>query len=483
VLGAAVDDLYDMKEFGQAIANGQRLLDAYPQADASIRRSTWIAVAHSFFEIAEFAQAEQAYTHALEMTAPDDDSHQVIVDNLAASIYKQGEQANVAGDYRAAADHFLRITQLTPDAKIRPAAEYDAGAALIRLEDWARAAKVLEAFRDAHPDHELNREATKQIAFVRRQEGNLSRAAEEYERVARESDDPELRREAMLQAGDLYEDAKDLDRALAVYLAYVEAFPTPLETAIETRFGIAEIYRTTHDETAYREQLHEIIAIDQAAGTERTDRTRYLAARSALVLAEDLYQRFDEVALAQPFDQSLKQKQQRMDEALDALGHLVNYEVAEVTAAATFYIAQVYSHFSQAMLDSERPADLDPAELQEYELALEEEAYPFEEKAIEAHEKNLELMASGIYNAWIEKSLAQLAVLVPGRYAKFEASSGMIGSLDGYDYHLPRARQGDAHPTTPDGAAPSNEPPREPKSGSETQAFRIERDAAFGRAS
>jgi len=479
VLGAAVDDLYDMKEFGQAIANGQRLLDAYPQADASIRRATWIAVAHSFFEIAEFAQAEQAYTHALAMTADDDDSRQTIVDNLAASIYKQGEQAKLAADYRSAADHFLRITQVAPDAKIRPAAEYDAGAALIQLEDWAQAASVLEAFRDTHPDHELNREATKQIAFVRREEGNLSRAAEEYERVARESDDPELRREAMLQAGDLYEDAEDLDRALAVYLAYVEAFPAPLETAVETRFGIAEIYRKTHDEAAYREQLREIVSSDQAAGSERTDRTRYLAARSALVLAEDLCQRFDEVALVLPFAESLKQKQQRMDEALGALGQLVDYEVAEVTAAATFYIAQLYSHFSQAMLDSERPADLDPAELQEYEIALEEEAYPFEEKAIEVHEKNLELMGSGIYNPWIEKSLAQLAVLVPGRYAKFEASSGMIASLDGYDYRAPRQRPGDAPQAKPDGETPSDAPPQAPKPGSETQASNVERDASF----
>ena len=85
-------------------------------------------------------------------------------------------------------------------------------------------ASVLEAFRDTHPDHELNREATKQIAFVRREEGNLSRAAEEYERVARESDDPELRREAMLVITSysihytkLYEDlARDLRPARCV---------------------------------------------------------------------------------------------------------------------------------------------------------------------------------------------------------------------------------------------------------------------------
>ena len=42
--------------------------------------------------------------------------------NLAASIYKQGERANEQANYRAAADHFLRIKQVAPTAKIRAAA-------------------------------------------------------------------------------------------------------------------------------------------------------------------------------------------------------------------------------------------------------------------------------------------------------------------------------------------------------------------------
>jgi len=474
VLGAAIDDLYDMKNFDRAIATGQRLIEAYPEADPSILRSAWVAIAHSLFDIADFTEAEQAYERVLEMTLTDDDSRQAIVDNLAAAIYKQGEAANLAEDYRSAADHFLRITQAAPTSEIRPAAEYDAGAALIRLEDWAGAAAVLEAFRGTHPDHELSRDATKQIASVRREEGNLSRAAQEYERVAREAEDAELRGEAMLLAGELYEDSEEMDRALAVYLAYVDEFPTPIEIAVETRFTIAEIYRTTQDEAAYREQLRSIVAIDDAAGEERTDRVRYLAARSALVISEDLVRRSDEVELAQPFEQNLLEKQQRMDEALKALSDLVGYEVAEVTAAATFYMAELYSDFGRAMLESERPADLDPTELQDYEMVLEEEAFPFEEKAIEVHEKNLELMASGIYNAWIEKSLGELAVLVPGRYAKFETSSGLIASLDAYEYRIPHVRGSDTEGTEFDGAAESDESSLEPGSGSDAEAVHEE---------
>jgi hypothetical protein len=116
--------------------------------------------------------------------------------------------------------------------------------------------------------------------------------------------------------------------------------------------------------------------------------------------------------------------------------------VGEVTAAATFYMAEVYSNFGRTLLESERPSSLNGAALQKYEDQLEEEAFPFEEKAIKVHEKNLELMSGGkLYNAWIEKSLGRLAQLMPGRYAKAEISSGYLASIDRYAYRSPSWRE------------------------------------------
>lgn len=437
VLAAAAEDLYDMKGFAPARDAGRKLIERFPTAAASVRRTAWLVVAHSSFDLAEFPEAEQAYTQVLEATSPSDEARPALVENLAASIYKQGEKANELADYRAAADHFLRVKQVAPTSKIRAGAEYDAGAALVRLQDWKGAAQVLDEFRRAHPEHELQKEATKQIAFVYRQAGELSQSAGEYERVATESATPELRAEALLLAGDLHEQSKSVDRALDVYSRYVEQFPKPVEPAVETRFKIAEIHKNRNDDVRYRHELAEIVRVDAAAGNERTDRTRTLAARSALVLAEPLYTSFVAVKLRQPFEKSLQEKQRGMDAALNAFSKLVPYEVGDVTAAATFYMAEVYADFSRALLESERPAGVDAAALRKYEDQLEEEAFPFEEKAIQLHEKNLELMTNGVYVAWTEKSLARLAVLKPGRYAKSEISSGFMGSLDHYEYRKP----------------------------------------------
>ncbi|HEY0684823.1 MAG TPA: tetratricopeptide repeat protein [Steroidobacter sp.] len=439
VLGAAADDLYELKDFKPALAAAQKLIERYPAAELPVLRSAWTVAAHASVELAEYPQAELAYTRVLELTPENDEKRAALVDNLAASIYKQGEAANTAQDYRTAANHFLRIKQAAPTSKIRAAAEYDAGAALIRLEDWTAAADVLDAFRRTYPEHELNREATKQIAFVYRQSGQVARAASEYERIATEADKPELRGEALLLAGDLHEQGKNTERALAAYLAYVKEFPKPLDLGVETRFKIAELYKNASDIARYHEQLQQIVSIDAAAGAERTNRTRTLAAGSALVLAEQLYAQFASVKLMQPFERSLQLKQQRMDAAMKSLSALVDYQVGEVTAAATFYMAEVYYGFNRSLVESERPKDLQASQLQDYELALEENAFPFEEKAIGVHEKNLELIRSGIYNEWIEKSLAKLAQLMPARYAKTELSSGFLGSLDRYAYRTPSA--------------------------------------------
>lgn len=77
-------------------------------------------------------------------------------------------------------------------------------------------------------------------------------------------------------------------------------------------------------------------------------------------------------------------------------------------------------------------------ELEQYELAMEEQAYPFEEKAIHVHESNLKLITRGVYNAWIDKSLRKLAEFVPARYDKPEETSGIVSSLETYIYEIDR---------------------------------------------
>ena len=475
VLGAAADDLYSLQEFSPAIDAAQWLIDRYPESETPLLRSAWLVVANSSIDLSLYQQSESAYMQVLNMTAADDESRPAIVDGLAASIYKQGEEAQLAEDYRGAADHFLRVKAVTPDSTIRSAAEYDAAAALIQLEDWAGASGVLEEFRATHTQHELSREATKQLAYVYREAGEIAQSAREHERMAAESEDPEMARDALLTAGSLYDEAGETTEAVRVFESYIAIYPEPLDLAMETRNRLAKIFESQADYDRYYAQLRDIVAADAAAAGNRTDRSRFLAGHAALELATIGYQAFLELRLVQPFEQSLATKQQSMDAVLASLEALVEYQVADVTAAATFYIAETYFEFSQALLESERPSGMSGSELAAYELVIEEEAYPFEERAIEIHEANFELLASGVHNSWIQNSLDKLAELMPGRYAKAEISTGFVGSINSYAYREPNAPAIALDPETSIGAVLESEPTT-PVTAENQTSVRLEHD-------
>lgn len=436
VLGAAADDLYAMEEYEQALSAAGKLIADFTAADVNVRRSAWLVVAHSSYELALYSEAEKAYVETLELLPEDDKSRAGLNDNLAAAIYKQGEQAKALEDYGTAADHFLRIGVMAPDSGIRATAEYDAAAALIQLKDWGRAATVLSSFRASFPEHKLQPEVTKKIAYVYREDGKLSLAAGEYEQIEKESDDDQIRREALLVAAELHEQAGVDIQALEVYRRYVGYFPKPVEINLETRNKIAEILKKQQKRQQYLEELRKIVALDAAAGSGRTDRTRFLAASAALTLTERSYKKFLAIKLVKPFKTNLRKKQKQMKIAIKEFGSLLDYGVGEVTAGATFYLAEIYAHFSKALMESERPQGLTPQELEEYEFAIEEQAYPFEEKAISVHQSNLELMSRGVYNQWIDKSIERLAVFMPARYAKPEEESAIITSLETYRFEI-----------------------------------------------
>jgi len=130
-----------------------------------------------------------------------------------------------------------------------------------------------------------------------------------------------------------------------------------------------------------------------------------------------------------------------MKVATQEFSKLLDYEVGLVTSAATFYLAEIYTDFSRDLKESERPKDLSPAEREEYELAIDDQAYPFEEKAIATHKSNLDLISRGVYNEWIEKSLQKLAKFVPARYDKKEEESAVITSPDTYLFAVKRQEE------------------------------------------
>lgn len=425
----SAEQLLALNEPARAAAVAQQVIEA-GTASAEQLRVAWTVSAHAHFDLEDYLQAEQGYQQVLARLPRDADARPAMTERLAAAIYKQGEAANAAGDTAVAVGHFLRVRTAAPTAGSVATAEYDAAAGLLSLQRWAEAAEVLERFRKDYPDDPRQSEVTRRLANAYLAEAQPLQAAAEFERIGASHGEPALRREALWQAAELYANAGESPRAIGVYTDYVRQFPQPVEPAIEARQRIAGHYRQAGNTGQQRHWLQAIITADRAAGMERTERTRFLAAQASFTLAESLYLDYRAVRLRQPLKQSLAAKKHKMETALRAYEQAADYQVAELSTAATYRTAEIYSDLAAALLDSERPADLAGEALEQYDLLLEEQAYPFEEQAISLHEANAARLDAGLYNAWIGKSLSRLAALVPARYAKLERSVTYVEAID-----------------------------------------------------
>jgi tetratricopeptide (TPR) repeat protein len=402
-----------------------------PPVKAGLARTAWTVIAHSQFDLNRFPEAEQGYYELLPLTPSDDtEARRQINDRIASAIYKQGELARDSGDLEAAVVHFMRLGQAVPDSAVRETAEYDAAAALINLQAWDRASSVLQAFRSDWPESRFSADVTQKLAVTYMESGRSAEAAREFERIAdADTGSDEVRREALWKAAELYRDGNQPGSEEQVLARIVDRYPTPVAESIEGRFRLLQLADARGDHRARQIRLQDIVRADLSAGAERSDRTRYLAAKATLDLAEPVRERFLSARISQPLADSLKRKKTLMEEVLDAYGKAAEYGIAEVTTAATFRLGEVYQQFSRDLMQSERPRDLDADALEQYDLLLEEQAFPFEEKAIELYEANAARTADGVFDEWVRCSFVALAELVPARYAKLERSEDVVTSL------------------------------------------------------
>src|SRR6202035_1553787 len=166
VLTRAATDLYTVKAYPRAIAAADAVLARQPPVDATKQRVAWTVIGNSNFEQGVFDKAEAAYGHAQTLMPANDPERAVIVERLAASIYKQGEQKSKSGDSAAAVDDFLRVAALAPTSKVRSSADFDAAALLVTQKQWDRAIPVLEGFRRNFPDSPLQTDVTRNLAVA-----------------------------------------------------------------------------------------------------------------------------------------------------------------------------------------------------------------------------------------------------------------------------------------------------------------------------
>ncbi len=422
----AAEMLFERGDFETAVQIAGDALVRDANLSAEQQRTAWVVQAHSRFELTRFAEAEDAYVNALRLTT-DAGVRAELNERLAATIYSQGEAERDAGALAMAATHFQRLAALPTISTIHDTALYDAAAVLTELQRWDDAALALHTLRSAWPASKFAGEVAELLTGLYLDAGQPLNAAAELEGIAAAAGDADKATTARWQAAGLYADNGEDTR----YLATLETLAAAGAASFEDRVRAHEKIIAFHADDARQLQhwRERAIALEDGAGELSTDYSRTVAATAALALAEPLSGDFDIVALTLPLEDSLPLKKQRLQNALAAFEKAAAYGVQPVATASTYHIAELYRGFGVALMQSERPAELDELALEEYEFLLEEQAFPFEEQAIEIHTINAGRAADLVFDRWVRLSFERLAELVPARYARSEIDEPLVSDV------------------------------------------------------
>jgi hypothetical protein len=189
---------------------------------------------------------------------------------------------------------------------------------------------------------------------------------------------------------------------------------------MEARYHIASIYKKNNDMDRDLYWLRRIIEGDGKAGERRTNRSRWLGAWANAAYGDYWTWEFDRVKLRAPLQKWMPGKGEKLKNAIDRYEQAAEYGFFEISARASCSIGELYAAFATELMESPRPKGLSQAELEQYELILEEQAIPFEELAMEIHLSNIRQAWEGRFNEWVERSFAAMARLSPARFDKQE---------------------------------------------------------------
>ena len=421
---------FDQNNWEESVNMAARLVTWQPAPPAELTTEALLLSGHSLSELGRQGEAELAYRDALATMAEDDERRSGVRENLAAAVYRQAEQLADAGNVEAAVSEFLRVGTAVPESVLRANAEYDAASLLITASLWDQAISVLNGFRSAFPTHELIDTVPAKLALAYRETEQWERAADELQQMVALATTPEERRENLLIAAELYDQAGNREKAIDTWRSYANSHPEPADVYMEAANRLSELYQEEGDTEKRDYWLRKQMETVDRNPDEADDRMRYLAASASAILARDALARYDSIRLTLPLNQSMTAKTDALERAVNAYKKTASYGLSSFATEAGYQIAHIYGRLGADLMDSERPTGLSELELAQYELLLEEQAYPFEDNAIDIHEQNIRRAREGIFDEWVKRSYEALKVLLPGRYRKEEVTSGVVYEID-----------------------------------------------------
>lgn len=420
VLTNAAEYLFGLDQYQRALEVSSNLIANNPALDKTLKKTAYGIMAHSYFKLMDYQNAENSYVSQRALVDENTEEYTQISERLATAIYKKSEAIVDAGERESAIEQLLKIKLLTPDSTVRVTAQFDAATLLLELEQWSRAITELTELSALYPDHELAVEFPRKLAFAYENNENWAQAAEGYLGLSQADPDAEVRREGLFLAAMMYEKDKNYVAAIDTFKNYDSSYEKPFEARVEARYHLATLYETLNDTDKQLFWLSRLIEIDQKAGTQRNDRSRWLGAWANIKYGDHYAAEFSRNPLYLPLVKSLPAKNGLLQRAVKQYQSAADYGILDFVTMSSFKVASLYQEFAGALRGSEKPAGLSAEEQQVYVEIIEEQSQPFDQLAMELHQANIDRAWDGKFNEWINRSFVEMRLLDPTRYNKTE---------------------------------------------------------------
>jgi TolA-binding protein len=427
--------LFEAGRYDEVLPLLEGSLARYPGQEGSATARKLIA--HSYMRTGNLERAGRAYRRALDsIPTTDAKSRRELTDLLAAVLYKQADNRKRENRLEDAARLFEEVVNEAPDGELAPTALFEAGRLYEELNQIQKAIATYRRLVLLKPNPVLSGQARVQLGLLYEKEGEWIQAADAYTAAAPLVQDESLASHLLFTAGLYYEKGGQWDGTYDTFRAFTRRFPQD-PAAPEALFKMA---RVRQNQRKVRESLQ---LFDQVV--RKYPESPY-AGEALFQEGEQAWKELKAVRLKEPLAKNLKKKTRAMEKAITLYRKAIETRFADVVTASTFRLGEIFEDFKSSLLNSEPPRSLTKEEREEYRFQLEEKAFPFEEKAIEAYSTNVRRVRTqnGPYDEWARKSYERLAELKPVLFKRPERAERIIHPVDEGEFRtqIPEDPQG-----------------------------------------
>ncbi|MEC7119273.1 MAG: tetratricopeptide repeat protein [Pseudomonadota bacterium] len=416
----------EKEQLGTVVELAQQTLQL-PNLNAEQRQSTQIVLANAYFDQQQWTEAEKNYRAVLAL--PNLKAEQVTryQNQLAASLYKQADHAQQAGQLEAAAKLYQQASQASVEDRVKVDAAWRSA---MVLGETADAIAPLQQFYRTHVGQPQAEGIPERIVAIQEKIEDWRAASQTYQLIVQrdQKTNPSNALAALWLAAEserkarLAQNPNQASSAeINLYQQYLSHPQADFAQSIEASERLYQAAVTRNDKPAQlaEQQRQQAFAKRPDRPAALKPRLDYMQSRALTEQAAAQINLYQAISIGLPLRDSIAKKQAALQTLLQQQQAIVDLNVAEFVTQAQFHIGNSFAGFYTGILNAPTPAGLSELEAEEYQIAIEEQTQPIKEQALTWHRANLGLLhdpEQPLWDQWVARSLDSLAELASGFY-------------------------------------------------------------------